>query len=104
MAGAFQRLAGFRGSVRLPNMTRTWMGESKVSAALAVVATLFSVACSERRPSPTPDGDHSGGSDSSGGGAGSPASPASIGFRPVARAQPTEAGNWVVDPNNPQTL
>lgn len=83
-------------------MTKSWLGESlRVGA---VVATLLSVACSERPPSATPDGEHSGGSGGSGGEAGSLASPGPIGFRPVARAQPTESGDWVADPGDPQTL
>jgi photosystem II stability/assembly factor-like uncharacterized protein len=84
------------------------MGESKVSAVLpeflrlaTVVATLLSVACSESSPSPTSDGALAGGS---GGEAGSDASPGATGFQPVPRAQPTESGDWVVDPGDPQTL
>jgi len=64
-----------------------------------VVATLLSVACSGGQPSPTSNGDHSG---NAGGGAGSDAS--STWFQPVPRAQPTESGDWVVDPGDPQTL
>jgi photosystem II stability/assembly factor-like uncharacterized protein len=96
--GAFRQLAGFCGSVRLQHMTKSWVGGSKALAVLgrgALVATLLLVACSQGQASPPTDNDNSGGF----AGAGD-----SGGFEPVARAQPTESGAWVVDQGDPLTL
>jgi photosystem II stability/assembly factor-like uncharacterized protein len=93
-----RKLAAFLPSSVLPRMRLGFIVSGWV------VGTLLLGACGEAKQSaPRPDADGASGDGGTGGSA--VAEPGTSGFfEPLPRAQPTESGDWVVDPDDPLTL